>query len=51
MSLRIVPTAVGRRLLKRPHRAFRARYTLSFRPTGSRMTYRGVRVFTVPAQP
>jgi hypothetical protein len=50
VSLRIVPTAVGRRLLKRPHRAFRASYTLSFRPAGSRHTYRGVRWFTVPAQ-
>ncbi|MGH2868574.1 MAG: hypothetical protein ACRDNK_13565, partial [Solirubrobacteraceae bacterium] len=51
VSLRIVPTAAGRRLLKRPHRAFRARYTLSFRPAGSRRTYRGVRLFTVPAMP
>jgi hypothetical protein len=50
VRLRIVPTPVGRRLLKRPHRAFRARYTLSFRPAGSRQTYRGVRWFTVPAQ-
>lgn len=51
VSLTIFPTAAGRRLLKAPHPGFVARYTLSFRPAGSRKTYHGVRAFTVPARP
>jgi hypothetical protein len=50
VTLHIVPTAAGHALLSAPHPALRARYTLTFRPRGSKQTISKSKVFTIPAR-
>jgi hypothetical protein len=50
VTLHIVPTAAGHALLSAPHPALQARYTLKFRPRGSKRTISKSKIVTIPAR-